>query len=153
MTPRVSVFMPVFNGEPFVADAIASVLDQTLADPELVIVENGSTDGSVETVRGAAARDPRVRLIEHPQPLGIVGAGNAGVAATSAPLVARQDQDDISRNDRLERQVAAIEAATDAVAVGSLYEGIDSKAAGCDRATAGAWSNARRSPRSRTDRR
>ncbi|MGH2918468.1 MAG: glycosyltransferase, partial [Solirubrobacteraceae bacterium] len=58
-------------------------------------------------------------------PLGIVGAGNAGVAATRAPLVARQDQDDRSHPRRLERQVAALERAPDAVAIGTLCVGLD----------------------------
>ena len=123
--PLVSVFMPVYNGEPYLADAIASVLGQTLTDLELVIVENGSTDGSRETARRAGRHDRRVRVIEHPRPLGIVGAANAGVAATRAPLVARQDQDDLSHRSRLERQVAALDRAPDAVAVGTLCDGID----------------------------
>jgi glycosyltransferase involved in cell wall biosynthesis len=117
--------MPVYNGEPFVGAAIASVLGQTLHDLELVIVENGSRDGSRETARAAAARDPRVRLVEHPEPLGIVGAGNAGVRATRAALVARQDQDDLSHPRRLERQVAALDRAPEAVAIGTLSIGVD----------------------------
>jgi len=125
MPPAVSVFMPVYNGEPFVGQAIASVLSQTLEDLELVIVENGSTDSSRETTRAAARLDSRVRLVEHPRPLGIVGAGNAGVRAARAPLVARQDQDDLSHPRRLERQVAALQRDPGAVAVGTLCEGVD----------------------------
>ena len=112
--------MPVHNGEPFVGEAIASVLGQTLGDLELVIVENGSSDGSVETARAAARADARVRVVEHPRPLGIVGAGNAGMAAARAPLVARHDQDDVSHPRRLERQVAALEREPRAVAIGTL---------------------------------
>ena len=122
---RVSVFIPVFNGEPYLGAAIDSILGQTLRDLELVIVENGSSDGSRQTARRAAARDPRVRIVEHPKPLGIVGAGNAGVAAARAPLVARQDQDDLSDPRRLERQVAALERDRAAVASGTLCDGID----------------------------
>lgn len=123
--PRVTVIMPVYNGEPYLGEAIASIVDQTLTDLELVIVENGSTDGSRATARAAARQDRRIRLIEHPAPLGIVGAANTGVAAARAPLVARQDQDDVSHPTRLERQVAALENAPDVVAVGTLCEGID----------------------------
>lgn len=123
--PRVSVFIPLHNGEPYVGAAIDSVLGQTLRDLELVIVENGSADGSLQTARRAAARDRRVRIVEHPRPLGIVGAGNAGVAAAMAPLVARQDQDDVSDPRRLERQVAALERDRSAVAVGTLCDCLD----------------------------
>ena len=123
--PRVSVFMPVHNGEPFVEEAIESVLSQTLDDLELVIVENGSSDGSAGIARAAAGRDRRVRVVEHARALGIVGAGNACVAAARAPLVARQDQDDVSCPRRLERQVATLARSPDAVAVGSLCDGID----------------------------
>jgi len=119
--------MPVHNGEPYVGEAIGSILDQTLTDFELIIVENGSTDGSRETARAACRHDPRLRLIEHPAPLGIVGAANAGIAAARAPLVARQDQDDISHPARLQRQVAAFEEVPGAVAVGTLCEGIDAE--------------------------
>jgi glycosyltransferase involved in cell wall biosynthesis len=123
--PRVSVFIPLHNGEPYLGAAIDSVLGQTLRDLELVIVENGSVDGSLQTARRAAARDRRVRIVEHPRPLGIVGAGNAGVAAATAPLVARQDQDDLSDPHRLERQVAALERDRSAVAVGTLCDCVD----------------------------
>lgn len=123
--PRVSVFMPVYNGEPFLAGAIESVLTQTFTDLELVIVENGSSDGSRDTARDASRRDPRVRLIEHARPLGIVGAGNAAVAAARAALVARQDQDDLSHPRRLERQVACLDRAPEAVVVGTLCDCVD----------------------------
>lgn len=120
-----SVFLPVYNGEPYLGAAIDSVLRQTLRDLELVIVENGSSDGSLATARRAAAADPRVRIVAHPRPLGVVGAGNAGVAAATAPLVARQDQDDLSHPCRLERQIAALEHDPGAVAAGTLCDGID----------------------------
>ena len=123
--PRVSVFIPLHNGEPYLGAAIDSVLGQTLRELELVIVENGSADRSLQTARRAAARDPRVRIVEHARPLGIVGAGNAGVAAAIAPLVARQDQDDLSDPRRLERQVVTLERDRTAVAVGTLCDCID----------------------------
>ena len=125
IAPRVSVFIPLHNGEPYLGAAIDSVLGQTLRDLELVIVENGSADGSLQTARRAGGARPRVRIVEHARPLGIVGAGNAGVAAATAPLVARQDQDDLSDPRRLERQVAALERDAAAVAVGTLCDCLD----------------------------
>ncbi len=123
--PLVSVFMPVYDGEPFLGQAIASILRQTLVALELVILDNGSSDGSLATARAAAARDRRVRLVETPRPLGIVGAANAAIGEARAPLVARQDQDDLSHPRRLERQVAALRRRPEAVAVGALCDGID----------------------------
>jgi len=75
---RVSVFIPVYNGESFLGAAIDSILGQTLRELEVVIVENGSSDGSRQTARRAATRDARVRIVEHARPLGIVGAGMPG---------------------------------------------------------------------------
>ncbi|MEA2194101.1 MAG: hypothetical protein QOG42_535 [Solirubrobacteraceae bacterium] len=117
--------MPLYNGEPYLGAAIDSVLGQTLRDLELVIVENGSVDGSLQIARRAAGRDLRVRIVEHARPLGIVGAGNAGVAAATAPLVARHDQDDLSDPRRLERQVATMERDPTVVASGTLCDGVD----------------------------
>jgi glycosyltransferase involved in cell wall biosynthesis len=69
--PRVSIGLPVFNGENFIADAIASVLAQTLPDLELVIQDNASTDRTAEICADFAARDPRVRYFRNPTNLGL----------------------------------------------------------------------------------
>lgn len=143
-TPAVSVYMPVYNGMPFLPDAIDGVLAQTLEALELILVENGSTDGSGAVVRAAAQRDPRVRVLSFARPLGIVGAANAGIRAARAVLVARHDQDDLSDRRRLERQVAALERDPLAVAVGAICDGID--AHGRRIRPADRWRLLRRSP-------
>src|ERR1700731_353662 len=61
MKPRVSVLIPVFNGEPYLAAAIESVQAQTFEDYEFIIVDDGSTDGSADMIAGFAASDPRIR--------------------------------------------------------------------------------------------
>jgi glycosyltransferase involved in cell wall biosynthesis len=63
--PSVSVCLPVFNGETYVADAIQSVLSQTFGDLELIISDNSSTDGTGALCREAAMRDPRVRYFRN----------------------------------------------------------------------------------------
>jgi glycosyltransferase involved in cell wall biosynthesis len=68
--PRVSVGLPVFNGEPYLAAAIDSILGQSWADLELIICDNASTDGTRQICEAAAARDPRVRYHRNPQNLG-----------------------------------------------------------------------------------
>ena len=69
--PRVSIGLPVFNGENFIADAIASVLEQTFADFELIVQDNASTDRTADLCAGFAARDSRVRYFRNPTNLGL----------------------------------------------------------------------------------
>jgi glycosyltransferase involved in cell wall biosynthesis len=102
--PRVSVIMPVFNGAEFLRAAIDSVLAQTFRDFDLLVVDDGSTDGSAAIVR--SYNDPRVRLLQQPHQTGISASLNAGIAASTGPLIARQDADDRSMPERFERQLA-----------------------------------------------
>lgn len=125
--PRLSVVMPVRDAGPYLDEAIASILGQTLGDFEFVIRDDGSTDGSTEALRRWAERDPRIRLFEGREPLGPAESSNWVVRQASAPVVARMDADDISHPDRLRRQLAALDAHPDAVLVGTLWEGIDTK--------------------------
>jgi glycosyltransferase involved in cell wall biosynthesis len=98
----VSVVLPVRDGERFLREAIESILRQTYADLELVVVDDGSTDGTVEVLE--SFRDDRLRLFWQ-EPLGLVVALQRGVAEARAAFVARMDADDVSEPERLERQV------------------------------------------------
>lgn len=69
-TPKVSIGLPVFNGEKYLAQAIQSILDQTFEDFELIISDNASTDGTAKICMDAAARDPRIRYFRHERNLG-----------------------------------------------------------------------------------
>ena len=89
--PRVSVVMPVYNVAAYVAEAVGSVLAQTFADFELIVVDDGSSDASMAIVRGFA--DPRLRIISQ-RNRGLAGARNTGIAAARAPLIAFLDSDD-----------------------------------------------------------
>ena len=104
MSPALTVLMPVHNGERYLRDAVASILGQTFRDFEFVIVDDGSTDGTAAIL--ASFDDPRIRVIASPSCEGIARALNRGLAASSAPLVARQDADDLSHPRRLELQLA-----------------------------------------------
>lgn len=126
MTPgELSVVMPVRNAMPYLADSVASILAQTHSDFEFVILDDASTDGSHEFLRELAARDRRVRLERSERHLGSVGAANRVVELASSPLHARMDADDACEPDRLERQLAVLAGAPDAVLVGHLADGID----------------------------
>jgi glycosyltransferase involved in cell wall biosynthesis len=105
MSPRISVLMPVWNGEAFLAAAVDSVFGQTLEDFELLVVDDGSTDRTPEILRQYT--DPRLRVIpsEH---AGIVIALNHGIAQARADWIARLDADDISKPQRLEAQWRAV---------------------------------------------
>ena len=96
--PRVSVVMPVYNVEAYVAEAITSVLAQTLPDFELIIVDDGGNDGSMDICRGFD--DPRIRIISQAN-RGLAGARNTGIAAARAPYIALLDSDDRWLPDKL----------------------------------------------------
>ena len=119
MTTRVSVVMPVFNGERFIAEAIESILESHFQDFELlVLLDAGTTDGSAAAATRAAGGDPRVRLIDHPHAAPSV-ARNVGLHAARGEFVANLDCDDAMFPDRLGRQVAYLDSHPECVAVGS----------------------------------
>jgi glycosyltransferase involved in cell wall biosynthesis len=101
--------MPVRDGERFLVEAVESVLGQTLSDLELIVVDDGSTDGTAGLLVELARRDARVRVVTQ-APGGLAVALNAGCALASAPYIARLDADDVALPDRLERQVAYLDA-------------------------------------------
>ena len=105
MPPRVSVVMPVYNGERYLAEAIASILGQTFADFEFIIVDDGSTDGSARIIEPYAERDGRIRTIFLNSNVGRASARNRGIEVASGEFVAGFDCDDIALPDRLRRQV------------------------------------------------
>ena len=124
--PRaLSVVMPVKNAGPFLDSSISSILDQSFADFEFVIRDDGSTDGSTGRLESWAARDSRIRLFIGSESLGPAASSNWVVANSSGRLVARMDADDVAHPDRLKRQIEALAAAPAACLVGTLWEGID----------------------------
>lgn len=102
--PQVTVLMPVRNGASHVRAAIDSILGQTFADFEFLILDDGSTDSTPEILRSLS--DPRVRVVTHPRNIGLVPTLNEGLELARGTFIARQDHDDISHRDRLQRQVA-----------------------------------------------
>lgn len=115
----ISVLLPVRNGAPCVRRAIHSILAQTCTDFELLVIENGSTDGTRELLRAWSPPDPRLRVFHLPEP-DLVGALNRGMALARGSFIARMDADDVSRPRRLELQLRHLERHRDAGLVSCL---------------------------------
>jgi glycosyltransferase involved in cell wall biosynthesis len=105
--PLVSVIIPVFNGERYVADAIASVLAQRHHALEVIVVDDGSTDASADVVRRIV--DARCRLVQQASS-GAAAARNRGVAESTGTLLAFLDADDVWTPDKLARQLHTLTA-------------------------------------------
>ncbi len=99
--PRVSVIMPVYNTEPYLEEAVNSILNQTLRDIELVAVNDGSTDGSPAILERFAAQDPRVRVVSQPN-AGLSATRNRGFELARGEYVYFMDSDDLLEGDALE---------------------------------------------------
>lgn len=121
--PRVTVLMPVFNVEKHLRAAVDSVLTQTFADFEFLIVDDCSTDGTAEILD--SYDDPRIVRVRNPQNLGIVASLNLGLALSRGELIARMDGDDICLPGRLAAQVAHMDANPAVVLLGTKYVHID----------------------------
>jgi glycosyltransferase involved in cell wall biosynthesis len=118
----VSVVMPVYNGGPYVARAIDSVLAQAFSDFEFIIVNDGSTDDTESVIRSYA--DPRIRLITQPNH-GFVFSLNRGIQLAKGVYIARMDADDISAPKRLSTQLALLESRPSIGVVGTAIIRID----------------------------
>jgi glycosyltransferase involved in cell wall biosynthesis len=116
--------MPVFNGEPFLREAVESILNQTYHNFEFVIINDGSTDGSTTMLARFAQADSRVR-VHWQRNSGYVVALNRGCALARGKYIVRLDADDVAIPDRLERQVDFLEQHPEVAVVGGAVEGID----------------------------
>jgi hypothetical protein len=121
--PTVTVLMTVYNGLPYLFEAIESILNQTYTDFEFLIVDDASTDGSVEVIQ--SYRDTRIRLVRNSVNLGQAQSLNRGLEEADGDYVARLDQDDRSHPDRLAEQVSAFENKPSLSIVGTWGRRID----------------------------
>ena len=119
VAPGVSVILPVYNGERDLAQAIESILAQTFADFELIIVDDGSTDNTASILEQYAARDQRIRVLRNSVNRGIGPTLNRGIESARGEFIARQDADDWSIPGRLALQVAFLRDHPDHFLVGS----------------------------------
>ena len=122
--PRVSVVLPVYNGGAFLAQALDSVLAQTLRDFELIAIDDGSTDASGGILDRTAQADNRVTVVRQTN-AGIIAALNRGIALARGEFIARMDADDVCHPERLARQVAFLDARPEIAVVGCAVTLID----------------------------
>jgi glycosyltransferase involved in cell wall biosynthesis len=120
--PLVSILMPCYNAIATLAETLENLSIQTLTDFELIAVDDGSADNTLDLLQAWTRRDSRFRVISRPHQ-GIIPSLNAGLGACQAPYVARMDSDDRSHPERLERQVAYLETHLYVTLVSCLVEG------------------------------
>ena len=125
--PLVSIVIPAFNAEATLADTVRSALASTYSSIEIIIVDDGSTDGTAAIARSFAEQDQRVRVLGRENG-GLSAALNTGFADALGDYVARLDADDLWHPTKLERQMAVAAANPDAAFVYSFVRYIDADA-------------------------
>lgn len=118
--PKVSIIMPVYNSEKYVADAINSLLDQTFTDFEIIVINDGSRDNSATVVGGF--QDERIVFIDNKDNHGFLATLNRCIELAKGTYIARLDDDDIACPDRIEKQVDYMDSHPSTVLCGSFYE-------------------------------
>lgn len=113
---KVSVVMSVYNADRYVKGSVESILGQTFSDLEFIIINDGSTDGSGEIL--SSFHDPRIKLI-HQKNQGLIRSLNTGVRMARGEYIARQDADDLSLPERIEKQVAFLDTHKNVALVGT----------------------------------
>lgn len=109
--PLISIILPVYNSEKYIYAAVQSMLDQTFTDFELIVINDASTDGTLDILRNF--NDPRIRLINNETNLKVVKCLNRGIDLAKGEFIARMDADDISYPQRLEKQLAYLQSHPD----------------------------------------
>lgn len=121
--PKVSVLIPLYNAEKYIGDTLQSVLHQTYQNFEVIIVDDSSTDNSLEIVK--SYKDKRMKIICNESNRGIAYTRNIGLSYCDGKYIALLDDDDIAINTRLEKQVSFLESHNDYDAVGGNAQWID----------------------------
>jgi glycosyltransferase involved in cell wall biosynthesis len=123
--PLVSIVLPVYNGEKYLADTLDSVFAQTYQNWELVIINDGSTDGTENLI--LIHQDKRIKYLPNDGNKGIIFSLNRGILESNGQYIARLDADDISLPERIEKQVEFLSANPEFAMCGSYFQTIDSK--------------------------
>lgn len=119
--PLVSVVIPVYNAEEYVRESINSIVEQTYNNLEIIVVDDGSTDGTSDLLKQMSREHSRLRLMSGPN-RGIVKALNSAIDASRGKYILRMDADDIALKDRVEQQVLFMEKNINVGAAGTLCQ-------------------------------
>lgn len=119
--PKVSIVMPVYNGELYIKETLDSLLNQTFKDFELLIVNDASTDSTLEILNDYVLKDSRIKILDNEFQKGIVGGLNTAIKNSSGEYIARADADDIHKKDRLALQVEFLDKHKNVGIVGGGY--------------------------------
>ena len=123
----ISVIMPVYNAEKYIAEAIESILNQTYSDFEFLIFNDASTDKSAEIIKEYATKDKRIVFFDYQQNTGYLKHLNEGIDKAKGKYIARMDADDISLPTRFEEQVNFLESNEEVIVIGTGYITIGDK--------------------------
>lgn len=107
--PLVTVIMPAYNAERFLEEAVASVVNQTVTDWELLILEDCAKDGTLALAQALAARDSRITVLPNKENMGVARTRNRGFDLARGKYVALLDSDDVWHPEKLEKQIARLE--------------------------------------------
>jgi glycosyltransferase involved in cell wall biosynthesis len=118
--PKISVLMPAYNAEKYITEAIDSILAQTFADFEFIIINDGSTDRTAEIVR--SYKDPRIVFVDNEKNQGLITVLNQGMDMARGEYIARMDADDISLPERFAKQIAFMDAHPDVGLLGTQLQ-------------------------------
>lgn len=117
--PKVSVILPCYNSDAYIGDAIQSILNQTYDNYELIIINDGSSDNSVDIIK--SFDDKRIHYVENPKNLGLIQSLNKGIKLAQGEYIARMDADDIAFPNRFEEQVNYLDTHETVSLIGSGY--------------------------------
>ena len=117
---KLSIILPVFNGEPYIRDAIHSILNQEFKDFELLVIDDCSSDKTPNIIE--SIKDPRLKIFRNDVNKGLISSLNIGIRAANSPLIARMDADDISMSNRISEQYEFMEQHQDISVLGTAAE-------------------------------
>lgn len=123
--PLISVLLPIYNAEAYLKESLNSILKQTVTNFEIIALDDGSQDASLQILKEIQSQDSRIRIVQNEKNLGLIATLNIGLQYCSAPYTARMDADDLIAPNRFEKQLEFLNANPDCAAVSSWMEEFD----------------------------